>query len=322
MTAMDEHFADEESQGSAIETNDEATVAPAKKESFLKQNAHLIVGAVVLAIGGATIYNRNFGGQDAAPASVAGLEAIGQQAPEPTPLVVNTPVAPSAASAAPEVEMGGRISGAQNAPESMQAQAVQAPPVAPVAQHQLTNPAAAPAPTPAPPPTQAPVAPVAAVQQPDSQEIAGLKKALAAAKAHSAGLEAQIRALQEKLRQQQAAAPVAPRQPVAPKPATKPAPAQASTQAAESSKPVTRAAAAPGVASSAPSTVTPVPSRYRVYAMRENMAWIQDSQTRETIPAPVGATLPDGSRVVSLDESSGVVQTTSGAIRYGSGRGN
>lgn len=313
MTAMDEHFAEGESQGSAIETNDDATEVPAKKESFLKQNAHLIIGAVALAIGGATIYNRNFGGQDAAPASVAGLEAVGQQAPEPTPLVVNAPVATSAAGVASEVEMEGRISGARNAPESMQAQALQPPPVAPVAQHQLTSPAPAPAPTPAP---------VATVQQPDSQEIAGLKKELAAAKAHSAGLEAQIRTLQEKLRLQQAVAPVAPRQPVAPKQAAKPTPAQASAQAAEPSKPATRAAAAPGVATSAPSTVTPVPSRYRVYAMRENMAWIQDSQTRETIPAPVGATLPDGSRVVSLDESSGVVQTTSGAIRYGSGRGN
>lgn len=321
MTAMDDHFAGDAVSEADAAHGDDVVATPAAKDSLLtkiKSNGHLIIGALVFAIGGATIYNRNFGGQEVEPTSVAGLEVVGAPAEEPAPLVVNAPTAALSASGAsdvPEQVASGPGSQAVSVAHPNQVTAgAPAAPEAPQIQQQMHTQGAAPAVAQVPP---------AAVQQPDSQEVSLLRKELASVKARAASLEEQVRALQEKLRSQQISAPA--QKPVATKPAVKPAPAPAQKQspAVEPAKSNPRPVAAPAApAASTASTVTPVPSRYRVYAMRENMAWIQDSQSRETIPAPVGATLPDGSRVVSLDEAAGVVQTTSGTIRYGSGRGN
>lgn len=55
---------------------------------------------------------------------------------------------------------------------------------------------------------------------------------------------------------------------------------------------------------------------FRIYAMRDGQVWVQDNATKDTSPTAVGAMLPDGSRVLAVDEHNGLIATSGGDIRY------
>lgn len=60
----------------------------------------------------------------------------------------------------------------------------------------------------------------------------------------------------------------------------------------------------------------PVRADFRIYAMRDGQVWVQDNKTHETLPTAVGAMLPDGSKVLKVDEENEAIATTAGDIHY------
>lgn len=340
MTAMDDHFRDQEVEvpegvGAPV---DEAAAAPVPSKSF--DTKRVLSGALMLGLGGLVgyhFYTKYFPGQEA-PATSFHVAEVDQAATQHAPVALVTNAPASAASST------------EPSPVPVVAAASAPMPAAPVAPEPPSSPKLPS--TPAPQATSgvasqvmpravaqgAQVASQAGVDQLSQAlsaerqaraDVSRLSGELKASNDKSSKLEAEVARLNERLRaletSKAAASSVAahqpqnstPTRPIQAKPAAASGlPKRAPVVKAQEPQPSPTASAP-----KAPSTVTAAPARFRIYAMRENMAWVQDIKTRETIPAPVGATLPDGSKVQRVDESEGVITTSSGEIRYaGSGR--
>ncbi len=323
-TAIDQHFTDagadsgfdpemESNQGNALPTE------PKKKSGKGSTIAIIGIAALAISAGGFVVMKRFSGaGADEGQQVIADAAPMQQQAqseiiedalvPPSNDLGAASQVVPASASApfepvaptnpvaVPAVQPAGSnvIANAQQAPAVPQ-------PVAPAA-----------TPSPAPSLTQAP-APAhtnhaVGTNQGNDAETAKLSASLDEAKQRISRLEGDLQKLRSELStvRQTSAKPAVTR--AAPSPAkapVKPAPKPAEKSVAQTKQPETKSVESAFGRSD-----------FRIYAMRDGQAWVQDLKTRETIPAAPGSMLPDGSKVTKINEAQGVISTTAGEIRY------
>lgn len=217
------------------------------------------------------------------------------------------PTAPAAVSPVPPVQLDAAPAG----PTGMNAPAAPQPVQPPV-----TNQPVAPAVSQSPAPAQsATPAQAVAANQGNDAEAAKLVVRLGEAKQQISRLEGEV----NKLRKELAAARQSAPKPSVTRSAASPSPAKAAptkTAAKPAAKPAEKTTAQAKQAETKPAESTTGRNDFRIYAMRDGQAWVQDLKTRETIPAAPGSMLPDGSKVTKVNEASGVISTTAGEIRY------
>lgn len=338
MTAMDDHFneqAVEVPEGVDTPQEEGPAQAGASKTFDVKR---IISGGVVVGLCGLVgyhFYTKYFPAQEGGDASFRVAEVDTTPAQHvPVALVSNAPASAASIAEQPSVVAAPAASSPLTPAPTEAPSAPKAPTPLPL-QEAVTGDAQAtihPAGQGALPKPQAGVDQIAQARSAERQALADVSRLtgeLKMANDKASTLQSEVSRLTDRIRALEAskaagASAPAQRQQVAP--SARQAQPKAAVAAALPKHPQAVKAQEPQAASSAaapktPSTVTAAPARFRIYAMRENMAWVQDIKSRETIPAPVGATLPDGSRVQRVDESEGVIYTTTGEVRYaGSGR--
>lgn len=331
-TAIDNHFTN---AGDDLEPEMELDDANALPEEPKKKSGNgstiAIIGIAALAISAAGyVAMKRLSGGQADQQVLADVAPVEQQMAPPIaeePLVpggtategaiagqvapaesaTSAPVAPTGPVATPAVQLDPALAGATG---------MNAPPAPQPVQPAMTNQPVAPAVSQSPASAQTTTpAPAFAANQGADAEAAKLAVSLGEAKQQISRLEGEV----NKLRQELAAARQGAPKPSVTRSAASPSPAKAApTKSA--AKPVAKPAEKPTALAKQPE-IKPAESTtgrtdFRIYAMRDGQAWVQDLKTRETIPAAPGSMLPDGSKVTKVNEASGVISTTAGEIRY------
>lgn len=330
-TAIDQHFTNADNADNAdsgfdpemeLERGNVLPDEPKKKSGNGSTIAIIGIAALAISAGGFMVMKRLSGGGEADQQVIAEAAPLQQQA---QPDVIEEALVPAGA--------GANMGGASQA--DAEPSAIPAEPAAPTAPAAVSAPqpdnasagvpanqapavpqptAPAPAHTPAPAPAVAqPPAPtqpihVMAANQGDQTETAKLGASLNEAKQKINRLEADVQKLRAELAaaRQASAKPAVVRATVSPtKAEVKPAAKSADKAAAQTKQPEAK-----------PAENTTGRNDFRIYAMRDGQAWVQDLKTRETIPAAPGSMLPDGSKVTKVNEALGVISTTAGEIRY------
>lgn len=331
-TAIDKHFPDAEQVPEYDMDEGQVNALPEEpKGKGGKGGTIAILGIAAIALtAGAYVVKQRFSGGGADHQQVlADAPQMTQQAPqiieEPlvpsnTPSDANTPQQAAASEPALQAPMAPTAPAPAPAPHAAVEQQTALAQPAPGA---TTNPPvqaipAAPSPVPptavAQPAAPTAVHPAATVQQAGNDaEKAKMAASLGEANQKISRLEGEVQKLRAELaaaRQSTAKTAVTRVVSAAPKPAT------AKTVAKPAEKMADKAAAQAKPVDAKPSDSTSGRTDFRIYAMRDGQAWVQDLKTRETIPAAPGSMLPDGSKVTKINEAQGVISTTAGEIRY------
>lgn len=323
---MDEHFQDGEEDGFIDDQAAAEPPTPKKAGVGVKDVVVLGAGALALSLAGLVIYKRFAGGEPAAEFQPAAV-ALPASAPAEVPVVTNGAeqpmVAASVASAAAMPVLDAGPKPPLEAPALQQPQAPAETPAVTAAAQRTALPQAPERPASAsvqPAPVEAKPAAAPQTQQADSKQLAArvseLERQLREQQDINARLTAELRHERERGAQARESASVSKPKVAAAKSKPEPKPEAKAKAKQDKAEVATKRAATPGQAGeAAPSSRSPR-ADFRIYAMRDGQAWVQDVRSRETIPVVPGAMLPDGSRVNKLDETAGVITTSSGEIRY------
>lgn len=330
-TAIDKHFSDAEQDPEFDLEEGRANALPEEpksKGSKVGTIAMLGIAAVALTAGGYVVMQRFSGVSadqqqvlvDTAPMAQQGPQVTEEAlVPADTPSQALTPQ-PPASDPAMQVPMAPTAPAPSPAPHASADQ--QVAPALPdrVGTNNPQGQALSSAPSPVPPTAAVqPVAPISAhpaapahVASNDAEKTK-LAASLGEANQKISRLEGEVQKLRAELAasRQSAAKPAVTRVVSA---APKPAPAK--TVAKPAAKPADKAIAQVKPVDAKPSDSASGRTDFRIYAMRDGQAWVQDLKTRETIPAVPGSMLPDGSKVTKINETQGVISTSAGEIRY------
>lgn len=326
---MEEHFG----AGEAVEHEEEIVgegadhqSEPKKRSLDFKMIAIGLVGLGVLGAGVMQVGGRLgiFGAQPEEPQLAATQMAPAPMEQPAAPVIAAADANPGLTSAAPTTGASAPAPAVQQASiETPVIAAAQAPTgQAPIAPTPIAPMPITPTPTPIVP--VAPSMPTETIPSAAPAQVAAVARAPAQSVAADTQNDRRVQELEAEIKEMQAvmtkmatelkaSRAAAARQPKVVKAAEKPAEKQAEKPAPKAeSKAVAKTEAKP--------TDSPAKSSmrndYRIYAMRDGQAWVQDNATKEAMPTAAGAMLPDGSRVIKIDEDAGVIATTTGEIRY------